>query len=511
MLAQFPLFDRVFLDSLLAEFRATMRALLLDLCRDLAALARTALLARRFPISYFRSLARALKPEEFSHWRVVGLIEGLNDLVYFLDAAEQLRADRDAQGFAESFFAACVEQFYENSYLDELFPAGAPDHRGLKRRLGALCERLNDQVIGEALFLVPGLASQSSEEGGRRKWNVRMSLGPDFECGDPAMAIPWGLDGRWLSPRLATRRALTGARYGTIELSKNEVHLSVGGLRVPVCREHRYDDRYWHIRTAAIIVAGRQAAVTLGPTVVYDRHRVPARVVPSPPALSRRMRRAVEVIERAWPEGASNFFALTTHLVPIKARGVVSYSYRHRPGLSFINCFDRNRLDLIDDLIHENSHHHLNLLLRKAVLLRGDHNQEIFYSPWRRSLRPLRGILHATFTFTMGAILFERLSSHADRLTDLLSPAEILRARARCREEIASVQYSLEDLDRAAARKWLTRSGVRLVDELKGHIEKTEKRIAPYEAEVSRSRYGAALRRHRDELARAAKLYRWRS
>ena len=70
-------------------------------------------------------------------------------------------------------------------------------------------------------------------------------------------------------------------------------------------------------------------------------------------------------------------------------------------------------LDLIDDLIHENSHHHLNLLLRKHVMYRGDHNQQIFYSPWRRSLRPLRGILHATFTFTMGALLFQRLSSWA--------------------------------------------------------------------------------------------------
>ena len=129
--------------------------------------------------------------------------------------------------------------------------------------------------------------------------------------------------------------------------------------------------------------------------------------------MASRMRRALEVIESAWPEGNQLLRLLTSRIVPLRASGVVSFSYRHRPGLSAINCFDRDRLDLIDDLIHENSHHHLNLLLCKAVLYKNDHNQEIFYSPWRRTLRPLRGILHATFTFTMGAILFERLSTWA--------------------------------------------------------------------------------------------------
>ena len=55
----------------------------------------------------------------------------------------------------------------------------------------------------------------------------------------------------------------------------------------------------------------------------------------------------------------------------------MSFSYRHRPGLSAINCFERDDLDLIDDLIRENSHHHLNLLLRKDVLYQHDHNQEV--------------------------------------------------------------------------------------------------------------------------------------
>jgi HEXXH motif-containing protein len=251
-----------------------------------------------------------------------------------------------------------------------------------------------------------------------------------------------------------------------------------------------------------------QEGLTVGPTLVYGKDRAPVQVAPSALDLPERFARALSVIRAAWPGGAQNLALLTTRVVPLQARGVVSFSYRHRPGLSFINCFDRDQFDLIDDLIHENSHHQLNLYLRKARLIQGDRNQEIFYSPWRRSLRPLRGILHATFTFTMGAILFERLSSNAARLGHLLSQAEVLRARARGLEEVSSVQYSFKDLDWAAKRGWLTVSGVRLVDELKREMKQTAKRIAPYEAEVKRSRYGSELRRHNDVLAHAAELYR---
>jgi len=150
----------------------------------------------------------------------------------------------------------------------------------------------------------------------------------------------------------------------------------------------------------------------------------------------------------------------------------------------------------------------LNLLLRKCVMHRHDRNQEIFYSPWRRSLRPLRGILHATFTFTMGAILFERLSSWAKSGRTTLTPAHLLRARFRCLEEVASVEYSLRELNYAAKKLgWLTASGMALVEQLKQELAKVKNRIAPYEATVLRSRYGTELRRHRRELMAARRTY----
>jgi HEXXH motif-containing protein len=206
---------------------------------------------------------------------------------------------------------------------------------------------------------------------------------------------------------------------------------------------------------------------------------------------------------------------LTSRIVPLKARGVVSFSYRHRPGLSFINCFDRDNLDLIDDLIHENSHHHLNLLLRKYVMYHGDHNQQIFYSPWRRSLRPLRGILHATFTFTMGAMLFERLSSWASGRGGAarwkkagLTRRDLQRARFRCLEEVESVRYSLQDLHYADHHLgWLTGSGRRLVGQLSEAIDQVERESDRFKRDVLRSSFGPALRRHSQELRTARQTY----
>jgi HEXXH motif-containing protein len=253
--------------------------------------------------------------------------------------------------------------------------------------------------------------------------------------------------------------------------------------------------------------------LTLGATLVYDRQRMPLDVRSSSQALISRLRRAIDVIAEAWPEGLDLLSLFTTRVIPLRARGIVSFSYRHRPGLSFINLFERDQLDLIDDLIHENSHHHLNLLLRKYVFYRGDHNQELFYSPWRRSLRPIRGILHATFTFTMGALLFERLVSWGQSDPKQwraagLTLRDLLRAQFRCLEEIASVRYSIQDLEYAAAPLgWLTCSGKELVGQLSNRIGNVEKAIAPMRMTVLRSRFSPALRRHIEELRKARQTY----
>ncbi len=446
-----------------------MRRLLFDLCGELDGRYRNQARALHLAPDYFRAVGQALKPEHYSHWKVVGWIEELNDLVYFLDVQRQLKKERSRSGFAESFLAACDEQFYEHTYLDELFPNRKPEPGKLPARLSTLCARLAKSVTQESMFLVLGLPSSWFKQHAWRKKLTPFDLAPNFERAELAGWVAIGLEG--------ARVELTHGRVVPMQWLKHP------GPRWP-------------------------CGLALGPTIIYRKDKTPDRIVPTAGNVAERIQRARTVIEQAWPNGYRVLAHLTNRIVPLKAKGVVSFSYRHRPGLSFINCFDRDDLDLIDDLIHENSHHHLNLLLRKAVLYRKDHNQEIFYSPWRRSLRPLRGILHATFTFTMGAILFEKLSTWAKSGKTTLTPQQLLRARFRCLEEVDSVRYSLKDLAHAHKLGWLTPAGWGLVSSLKREIDKVENRIAPFERAVLRSKHGAKLKQHRKEMVAAKEMYR---
>ncbi|MBI4400805.1 MAG: hypothetical protein HY581_04145, partial [Nitrospirae bacterium] len=107
-----------------------------------------------------------------------------------------------------------------------------------------------------------------------------------------------------------------------------------------------------------------------------------------------------------------------------------------------------------------------------------------------------RGILNATFTFTMGALLFEQLSSWAASGRATLTDQQILRARFRCLEEVASAEYSLRDQDYAGKKfGWLTAAGWTLVSSLKRELARVRKKIKPFEATVLHSHYGPELKR----------------
>lgn len=506
MLNSFPLFDEPFLSSLLKEYRATMRHLLVDLCEELDGPYRHASQNLRIPIGLLRAVGASLKIEDFSNWKVVGWIEELNDLVYLLDVREQLRRDSDPQGFAEAFYSSCQSQFYEHGYLEELCSEGRPKSAVLARRLYRLCDKLAGQAIRESLFLVPGLPCRWVGETVHRPWSVPFDFSAHFERAELPDCIPYGLQGGVLYPSATVQRHLRKAgRHAGLRISSDRIDLQVGTERLPVLILDASPQWQWCAEPSTHVVwpAEGRDGPTLGPTLVYGKDRAPVRVVASSFDLTERLARGLNVIRAAWPAGAENLALLTTRVIPLQAPGVVSFSYRHRPGLSFINCFDRDQFDLIDDLIHENSHHQLNLYLRKAKLIQADRHEEIFYSPWRRTARPLRGILHATFTFTMGAMLFERLSH-----SEMLTAADRLRARARCLEEVASVRYSLYDLEYAARRLgWITASGVALITSLKREILGAQRRIVAEEPAVLRSRYGPSLRRHQKLLRQARQTY----
>lgn len=511
------LFDSPSLIALNLELRLSMRKLLQELCRELQDDYAELASQLAFPADAVQFLSRSVKAEDLSDWKVVGWIESLNDFVYFLDIWRQWRTESDRREFAEQLFAECQEKFFENSYLDELFPKGKPQVRGLDGRLARLCKRLAQDIVQEALWLDPAAAAAWCRARKMRPWSVPGSLAQNFERAEEAGAVPLGVAGDQCEAPPSLKRLLTrAAGRATFLVDASGITVKAGRTREPIWSVPDGQPQWhWAVRPTAEVLCTPYGAVTVGSTLVYGKDRQPKKVVPTDPKQAARIRRAWETIHEAWPEGHEVLALLTSRIIPLNAKGVVSFSYRHRPGLSFINCFDRDNLDLIDDLIHENSHHHLNLLLRKHVMYHGDHNQQIFYSPWRRSLRPLRGILHATFTFTMGALLFERLSSWADTKQGMkqwkaagLTQRDLMRARFRCLEEIESVRYSIQDLEYAGSHlKWLTGSGARLVRQLEEQIGNAEARIARHREAVFSSSFGPALRCHIKELQQARQVF----
>jgi len=512
-----PLLDVPLLVRLQEEFRLSMKRLLGDLCLDLESQYAGVAKSLTVPVAYFRFLGQSLERDAYAHWKVVGWIEALNDLVYFIDLLQQIREEQNPREFAVQLYAECQEKFFENSYLDDLFPRGVSQASGLKQRLNELCTRLTQELTQESLCLIPGLPMLWCASRKIPSWTIEIHLGHNVERAEMVGTMAMGLEGTIYEALPSVKRALKqSSGQATILVQPQELFLKVGRAVKPLCmrRGSRLEWNWMH-RPPVEAAETRSGAVIVGPTLVYGKDRQPRTVASTSADQVARIGRAWTIIKDAWPEGHDVLALLTARIIPLKAKGVVSFSYRHRPGLSFINCFDRDNLDLIDDLIHENSHHHLNLLLRKHIMYHGDRNQQIFYSPWRRSLRPLRGILHAAFTFTMGAMLFERLSTWASGRGGSarwkgagLTSRDLQRARFRCLEEVESVRYSIQDLEYADWHlKWLTGSGQRLVKQLEEAIEQVEHNIAPHRKAVLNSKFGPALRRHIKELQQARQTY----
>ncbi|MGQ0556928.1 MAG: aKG-HExxH-type peptide beta-hydroxylase [Nitrospiraceae bacterium] len=513
------LLDSRRLTQLRDEFRLSMRRLFADLCREMHA--HHADLAREFwlPTSFFDSLHSSLKLKAYSNWKVVGWIETLNDLVYLLDVLRQLQSEQDRPEFAAQLLNECEEKFFEHGYLDDLFPTGQPQTRGLEKRLFALCQRLAQELTREALWLDPAVAVKWLRQRKMKRWDVPGMLSDNFERSEIAGTVSVDISGAWCqAPKEVPRVLRQSAGRVLFRVESTGITLKAGKIVSPIWSDGggvgvgRWQ---WEYHPPIVAPHSGDDSITVGPILVYGKNRQPRTVKSTDRRQVERIARAWQTIELAWPEGHDVLRLLTSRIVPLQAKGVVSFSYRHRPGLSFINCFDRSNLDLIDDLIHENSHHHLNLLLRKHVMYHGDHNQQIFYSPWRRSLRPLRGILHATFTFTMGALLFHRLSSWASGRGGAarwkqagLTQRDLQRARFRCLEEVASVRYSLQDLRYADHHLgWLTGSGWRMVEQLTQAIEHVEPESERFMREVSHSTFGLTLRKHIKTLHQARQTY----
>lgn len=194
---------------------------------------------------------------------------------------------------------------------------------------------------------------------------------------------------------------------------------------------------------------------------------------------------ALKVIKKHSPSSWERFVAFTELIVPIKQPELVSYSHQDLPGHSMINLYHRDFVDLMDDLLHENGHHHLNYYLNLGKLI-DEPIDNIYYSPWRRTLRPLRGVYHAYFTFFWAFKLFADLSKakELDSIWYLFSTAEKEKIHWRAVEEFHMLNFTFQELKWARKNGLIHQTGWKLIEEQQKELNKFKRYIPMWEKKL---------------------------
>lgn len=205
-------------------------------------------------------------------------------------------------------------------------------------------------------------------------------------------------------------------------------------------------------------------------------------------AFSQRIELALNLIRNYSFSSWERFTAFTDVIIPIKDKEFVSYSHQEFPCVSMINLYDRDFVDLMDDLLHENGHHHLNHYLNLEKLI-DEPEEMIYYSPWRRTQRPLRGIYHAYFTFFWAFKLFSDMaSSDLDNSIYQFSPAEKEKVLWRAVEEFHMLNYSFADLQWAKKQRLITATGWEIIQSQQKELLKFKKKVSGWEKKIKSHR-----------------------
>jgi hypothetical protein len=221
---------------------------------------------------------------------------------------------------------------------------------------------------------------------------------------------------------------------------------------------------------------------------------------------STRIETATKVIRKFSPESWERLAAFTNTIIPIKQKELVSYSHQELPSVSMINLYHRDFVDLLDDLLHENGHHHLNYYLNLTPLIE-EPTDCIYYSPWRRTLRPLRGIYHAYFTFFWAFKLFSDMlkTSELDSIWYMFSDNEKEKIAWRAVEEYWMLDYTFQDLKWARKQKLISDTGWDLIVEQKNQAFKFKNKIPQWEKSLKLHKND--LKDLKKELSQARKKY----
>ncbi|MGQ0695624.1 MAG: hypothetical protein ACT4OL_08630, partial [Nitrospiraceae bacterium] len=212
-----------------------MRGLLVDLCRELEADYGEIASRYELPVGFFQLVGQSLKVEAYSNWKVVGWIEALNDLVYFLDILQQWERERERRGFTKQLFAECQEKLFEHSYLEDLFPSGRPLVSSLEKRLTHLCGRLAQEITQESVFFDPALAAKWCRQRGLLRWDVRGMVCKNFERTEEPGKIPVGISGESCrAPQHVLSALIRSRRQATFWVEPSGIAVKIGTMVSPL-------------------------------------------------------------------------------------------------------------------------------------------------------------------------------------------------------------------------------------------------------------------------------------
>jgi hypothetical protein len=179
-------------------------------------------------------------------------------------------------------------------------------------------------------------------------------------------------------------------------------------------------------------------------------------------AISKRVQSTLEKYRTYLPFYYDFLKCYTSAIVNICDEDMVSHSTEELPGFTFINFGNRSDVELIDDLIHENGHHFLNTFLAQDELFE-ESSEAVFFSPWRKTLRPIRGIYHAYCTFMWAAYLFHDLLSN-EKFVAEFSSEQLAHFKIRLFEELKMLEIAKIEMQKAFKEKSITVRGKEVLD-----------------------------------------------
>lgn len=168
----------------------------------------------------------------------------------------------------------------------------------------------------------------------------------------------------------------------------------------------------------------------------------------------------------------------------------MSASYHEAPGLITMS-WTTDQAVLTEAIVHEYHHQKLHALMCVDPLLLGPVHIPVYYSPWRNDPRPLRGLLHAAFTFQAILEFYNQLL-----LANVLEQTESVSQRIyKCSRQVAIA------LDSLSQHTHFSTLGYALFESLKTNLTR-QQTLMPIVSEEGKQSVDALLTSHRNEWER---------